>query len=190
MDYLVWALILLAVGLLFLVLEFFVPSSGLLGVLCGLSIVGAIVLGFMAGPLPGSAILLAVLVIVPVLIIVGVQWWPETPIGKLILIPRPASSEEVLPPNLVSSHRDELVGKRGIARSLMLPGGVVEIDRQSFDAVSTGLTIEPGQPIVVVAVDTHRLIVRADNSIVAAELSDVQPANPLDAQIPDPFAEG
>ena len=41
MDYLTWALILLGFGLVCLVLEFFVPSSGALGVLCALSLVNA-----------------------------------------------------------------------------------------------------------------------------------------------------
>ena len=46
MDFFTWALILLAFGMVCLVLEFFVPSSGVLGVLCALSLAGAIVLGF------------------------------------------------------------------------------------------------------------------------------------------------
>ena len=58
MDATTWALLLLVLGLVFLVLEFFIPSGGALAVLCALSLLAAIVVGFMAGPWTGAAILL------------------------------------------------------------------------------------------------------------------------------------
>src|SRR5436189_236087 len=58
MTPLAWALVLLLLGLVFLVLEFFVPSGGALAVMCALSFLGAIVVGFFAGPWTGASILL------------------------------------------------------------------------------------------------------------------------------------
>ena len=97
MSFLLWALLLLLAGCIFLALEFFVPSSGTLGVLAALSFVGAIVLAFMAGPGYGTATFIAVLVIVPSACILAVKYWPDTPIGRMILIQRPESPDEVLP---------------------------------------------------------------------------------------------
>jgi membrane-bound serine protease (ClpP class) len=53
-----------------------------------------------------------------------------------------------------------LVGKVGVAQSMMLPSGAVLIDGQLIDAVSQGLAIDPGQPVVVVEVKANRVMVR------------------------------
>src|ERR1043165_9427933 len=97
MDYFTWALILLAFGMFCLILEFFVPSSGVLGMLCALSLIGAIVLGFMSGTTTGAALLLGVLMVVPAILFAAIQYWPETSIGKMILNTPPSHADEVLP---------------------------------------------------------------------------------------------
>src|SRR4051794_1818632 len=89
MSPLVWSILLLVLGLVFLVLEFVIPSGGALGVLCALSFLAAIVVGFIAGPWTGTTMLLAVCLIVPLSVGAAVRWWPDTPIGKLMLVERP-----------------------------------------------------------------------------------------------------
>jgi membrane-bound ClpP family serine protease len=186
------AFALLLLGLIFLVLEFFIPSAGALGTLCALSLLAAIVVGFMAGPWTGATILVIEALVVPAALAAAVKWWPETPIGRLILIPRPNSPDEVLPDNENYRGLKDLVGKRGWARGIMLPSGSVLIDNRPYDAVSEGMPIEAGQTVLVVAVSTQRLVVRPDNTI-RAEL--VEPAvagassDPLAQQVADPFAE-
>ena len=183
---LLWALLLLAAGCIFLVLEFFVPSSGTLGVLAALSFVGAIVLAFMAGPVYGTATFVAVLVIVPTAGILAVKYWPETPIGRMILIQRPATPDEVLPETEAYRGMQHLVGRHGITKSLMMPGGVVEVDHKSYDAVSDGMAIEPGTRVVVVAISTQRVVVRPDDAITTDNFAD----EPLAAQVlPDEAGE-
>lgn len=196
MDVATWAILLLVIGLLLLVLEFFVPSGGALAVACALSLLGAIVLGFMAGPWTGVGILLTVCVVVPAAAGAAVRWWPDTPFGKLILVQRPKSSDEVLPQTMAYQGLKHLVGRRGQAKGLMVPSGLVVIDGNTFDAVSEGVAIEPGHAVIVIGVSTQRLIVRPDNTIVA-ELAGESPhavtptpaGGPLVADIPDPFAE-
>jgi len=186
-----WAILLFILGLIFLALEFVVPSSGALGAMCALSFVAAIFVGFLAGRVTGAAILLAVCLVVPTAVAAAVRWWPDTPIGRLMLIQRPKSPAEVLPETLAYRGLRELVGRRGQARGLMVPSGSVLIDGKTYDAISEGLPIEPHQPIIVVGVSTQRLIVRPD-STVRAELATpeaVAPQGPLVPDIPDPFAE-
>ena len=190
-----WVILLFLLGLIFLVLEFFVPSGGALGFMCALSFVAAIVVGFMSDRWTGLAVLVAVCVVVPLAISAAVRWWPETPVGRLMLIPRPRTSDEVLPETSTYRGLKELVGRRGQARGLMVPSGSVIIEGKTYDAISEGTPIEPLQPIIVVGVSTQRLIVRPDH-MVHAEL--VQPNSvpeavpadePLIQDIPDPFAE-
>src|SRR6476661_4362442 len=97
MDPLYWSILLLVLGLVFLVLEFFVPSGGALAVMCALSFLAAIIVGFMAGPWTGAGVVLAICVIVPTSVSATIRWWPDTPIGNLMLIKPPRSSDEVLP---------------------------------------------------------------------------------------------
>ena len=189
MDYLGWSIVLFLLGLLFLVLELFVPSWGLLGVLAGASFAGAVTLAFMAGPAYGLGVLLTVMVVVPAALVAAVNWWPETPIGRLILIRRPEHAEEVLPETEGYRGLKSLVGKRGEAKTLMLPSGAVRIDHRTFDAMSEGTTIEAGQAIIVVGVNMQRLIVRIDDFPFRAELAQTFNANPLAQEIADPFAE-
>lgn len=199
MDYFTWALILLAFGLLCLVLEFFLPSSGMLGLLCGLSLVGSVVLGFMSGSNTGAGLLLGILIVVPVVIFAAIQYWPETAIGRMVLIPRPTHADEVLPETKAYRGLAALVGKRGVAKSLMLPGGIVQIEGQNYDAISEGTVIEAGQRIVVVHISTQRLVVRIDdrplntpapNQFTTGDSAAITPNEmALPADIENPFAE-
>jgi membrane-bound serine protease (ClpP class) len=56
--------------------------------------------------------------------------------------------------------RRRLVGRVGVAKSLMLPSGAVLIDGELVDAVSQGIAIDPGQAVVVVEVRANRVMVR------------------------------
>lgn len=194
MDAAAWALLLLGVGFILLVLEFFVPSGGTLAIMCALSFLAAIVVGFIDGPLTGCGILITEAVVIPIALAAAVRWWPETPIGRMILIQRPKSPDEVLPDTEAYRGLADLVGRRGVAKGLMVPSGLVRIDDKTYDAVSEGTAIEPGQPVLVVSVSTQRLVVRPDTTI-RAELADATAApsasgDPLDQPIADPFAEG
>jgi membrane-bound ClpP family serine protease len=190
MDMFGWSIALFLLGLAFLIAEFFLPSAGILGLLAALSFVGAVVLAFLAGPYYGFGLLLSMLVIVPAALLAAVRYWPETPIGRRILIQPPQHAEEVLPATEGYRVLRTLVGKRGISKSLMLPSGAVQIDDRTYDALSEGLTIESGQPILVVGVNMQRLIVRLDDSPIRAEFAtDYEPLSPLAQEIPDPFAE-
>jgi membrane-bound ClpP family serine protease len=195
MSPLAWSILLLLLGLTFLVLEFVIPSGGALGVLCALSFLAAIIVGFIAGPLPGTAVLLSICLIVPLSVGATVRWWPDTPIGKLMLVERPRSSDEVLPETVAYRGLKDLIGRRGQSRGLMMPGGNVVIDGKTYDAVSEGQPIEPHQPVIVVGVSTQRLVVRLDTA-VTAQLADEPPtqptadhSQPLIDDIADPFAE-
>ena len=195
MDAATWAVLLLLVGHALLILEFFVPSGGALAVMCALSFLAAIVVGFMAGPVTGITILITICVLVPTSVGAAVRWWPDTPIGKMILVPRPKSADEVLPHTVAYRGLKELVGRRGQAKGLMVPSGLVLVDGKTYDAVSEGVPIESGHAIIVVGVSTQRLVVRPDTTILA-ELAEPTPAaasppqaGPLVADIPDPFAE-
>src|SRR5206468_57551 len=194
MTPLTWSILLLVLGLVFLVVEFFIPSGGALAVMCALSFLAAIIVGFIAGPWTGTIVLLIICLVVPSAAAAAVRWWPDTPIGKLVLIQRPRSADDVLPETMAYRGLKDLVGRRGKSKGLMVPSGSVVIEGKTYDAVSEGMPIEPQQSVIVIGVSTQRLVVRPDNTIQAQLVSEkiplpANPNEPLIADIPDPFAE-
>lgn len=158
-EALFWAGILVVVAIGFFVLELFIPSGGVLSALAMLAIVGSVIAAFNGGFLPGMIALVGNLILIPLLIIAAIKWWPYTPIGRMIVLHIPESEEDVLPDTPALRELHELVGRRGIAKTKMLPSGAVVIDGRTYDAVSDGVAIEPRQPIRVKAIRTNRIIV-------------------------------
>ncbi len=178
MSIVAWAILLLLIGLVILVLEFLIPSSGVLGVLATMAIIGSIWLGFMYDLRTGTVLLLTAVIVVPILLFGAIKYWPDTPIGRRMLI-QPPTDDELRPPEDPHWHLTSLIGKRGRSRTEMLPGGTVEVDGRRFDAVSDSGAIEASTPIIVLRLETNRLVVRADDSpIVATLVSAIDPAIP------------
>ncbi len=155
LDPLGWAIVLLVLGCGLLVLEVFIPSGGIFGFLAALAVIGSMVMGFRRDATTGLSFMAIAVFAVPAVIALAFKYWPKTPMGKAFLGSVP-SELEVKP----EDPRRELVGKVGIAQSKMLPSGSVLIDGNLVDAVSQGLAIDPGEPVVVVEVRANRVMVR------------------------------
>lgn len=187
--FLIWASLLLLLGLSLVVLEVFVPSGGILGCLAGLSLVVSIILAFLSGPWTGLGFMTVVIIALPICIGVALRVWPETPMGRRILLDVPRG-DEMLPNDQHRRGLKELVGKVGRAKSLMLPSGVVAIGDQVVDAVSEGLAIEAGQLVRVVEVHGNRVVVRpTDEEAVGSINTDEALNRPIDTIGLDPFQD-
>ncbi|HVA47919.1 MAG TPA: NfeD family protein [Pirellulales bacterium] len=159
LDPVAWAVILMLVGVSLAVLEIFIPSGGVIGFLSIVSVLSAIGLAFYRGPWYGLSFLGLAVVALPAVLIAALQYWPETAIGRRVLLAAP-TSEEVLPQDDERRLLKALVGRIGQAKSLMLPSGAVFIDGRNIDAVSEGMAIEKGQWVQVVEVRGTRVVVR------------------------------
>jgi membrane-bound serine protease (ClpP class) len=166
MEPLFWSILLLVAALALIVLEIFIPSGGVLSVLAALAVIASLAVAFTGGMWTGILMMLVTIVIVPLVVAGAVHWWPRTPIGRLIVLETPASEDEVLPDNPEYRRLGELVGKRGIAKTKMLPSGLVEIDDQTYDALTDGVAIDPGQWIQVIAVRARRIVVMPVDEMV------------------------
>ena len=189
MESLLWPCLLLMLGVALIVLELFVPSGGLLSVMAALAIVASIVVAFAEGLVAGTLALLFATIVVPAVVAAAIKWWPHTPVGRLMLIKRPASADEVLPEPQPYQVRECMVGKCGVAKSELLLSGDVLIEGRVYDSVSNGMPITAGQPVKVVDVNMRRIVVRpmTEAEIAAQrERSDVL-ATPLDRLGIEPF---
>jgi membrane-bound serine protease (ClpP class) len=154
-----WAILLFAAGCALVVLEVFVPSGGIIGILSAVAFIGAIVLAFQpsatTGPTIGFIFAMVTVFAVPSLVALAFKYWPKTRMGKAFLGELP-SEADVAPQDA----RRALIGRVGVTRTKMLPCGAVEIDGQIIDAVSQGQAIEPGTYVVVSEVRANRVVVR------------------------------
>lgn len=186
LDLWVWAILLLILGMGLAVLEVFIPSGGILGFLSICSILGAIVVGFRQGPIAGVAVLTLAVFGLPLVVVLALKYWPETPMGRRIILMAP-KSEEVLPDSTSQRKLRELVGQVGVAKSQMLPSGAVVIDGRIIDAVSEGVPIEPGQRVCVIEARGNRVVVRPVEDAPPATTAANPLDRPIDSVISDPW---
>ena len=121
MDYATLSLLLLACGILVIVVEMFVPSAGILGIVAATLLLAGVIAAFFKSLFFGLSVLTVTSLTMPFLFWLLVKVWPMTPLGKAVLM---NDTLEVLP----ESTTDTLVGQVGIAKTKMLPSGTVVID--------------------------------------------------------------
>ncbi|PQO44078.1 NfeD family protein [Blastopirellula marina] len=177
--YFALVLMALAVGLIFL--EFLLPSAGILGVLAFFTMLTSIGWAYYyCGPVIGTIFLGAAVVAMPAIFALAVKYWPHTPIGKMVLLNTPANTEEE---EAEKEHLIRLIGKVGIASCPLLPGGFADIEGESWNVISESGAIEAGEKIEVVEVDgTQLVVVRADDQAAAPPPSGGKSAD-------DPFSQ-
>lgn len=190
MDYWVWAVMLLALGFALAMLEVFIPSGGVLGVLAVCTILAAIFLGFRESLGVGFATVGAAAVGVPILVMVAMKLWPYTPLGRRLTLQSP-HEEDVVPLSREQQLLAELVGRLGRARTKMLPSGTIVVDGRTWDAVSDGAAIDPGETVRVEALRGNWLVVRRAEGEAepAAPNALDQPLESLAEPLVDPFAD-
>ncbi len=185
-------IILLVTGLFLLVAELFIPSGGLLAILSASSLIASVVTAFMAGgPTLGMTFLGVIAVALPVVLFAAVKYWPDTPMGRLILVTPPEHPDDVLPDSEEYRRVQSLVGHDGIAQTSMLPSGGVLIDGKIYDALSQGEAIEQGDLVRVIEVSGNHIVVRkitADSVAISDKEGEKTSSSPApDTYLEDPF---
>ena len=149
---------LLALGLLLILVEVFIPSMGILGTLAAGSIVTGGVLAFQHDP-NGLFVgyLITSVVLIPLMIFTGLRILPKTPIGKALMISGPSfSSEEA---QASEAGLDELVSREGAAVTHLRPAGIAMFDDRRVDVVTQGELVDKGSRVRVIKVEGNRVVV-------------------------------
>ncbi|MDP6445538.1 MAG: NfeD family protein [Pirellulaceae bacterium] len=182
MEPIYWSIALLLIGLFLVILELFIPSGGILSIGAAVCLVGSIVTAFFAGPRAGVMMLTVNLIVTPLSLLLALKVWPHTPMGKSVM-PDSPTEEDVK----VYDERAELVGRHGEVKTKMLPSGIVQIDGQSYDAVSESDPLEPNQIVEVVSVSGNRMVVRRYEGPIESPIASDPNDNPLNRLESDPF---
>ena len=157
-----YAIILIIVGLVLVLLEVLIPSGGLISVLAGAVIIGGIVLGFKQSTATGSALLIVTFVCVPVLITLGLKFFPQTAVGRrMLLIPsrREATAGVTAPAGVSDVDFSSLKGKSGRTVTPLRPSGIAEIEGERYSVVALGEMIDQDVEIVVVKLEGNSVVV-------------------------------
>jgi len=157
---LVWGLLLLGVAAFLGVMEFFIPSAGIIGIVALLVAIAGVICLWTHETAWGVTGLLSVLVIAPTGTYFGFKVLPYTPIGKGLILSNPEPSENDEAANSPLILRMALVGQEGLAQTDLRPIGVVKIAGARHDAVAETGYIPQGSTVKVVSADGIQLKVR------------------------------
>lgn len=155
------AVILLLLGVVLIIAEFFVPG-GILGIIGTVALVASL---FLSGyDITHMAWSISIAIIVAIVAAVVLFKWIGMERGffkKLIL--RDIATTEL---GYVSNEdRDELVGEECIAITDLRPAGTVLLDNKRIDVVSEGDYIKKDSKVIILDVEGMRVVVRKKRSI-------------------------
>ena len=165
-----WTFLFLSLAFAAAVLELFLPSGGFLAVLSIAFLVTSIVFSFQAGSFFGSLYTLIVCLLVPVFLWAALRIWPDTWIGRRILLT--PEDDPALIPDEEQQTLKQLIGKHGMAKSTMLLGGLIEIEGHRYNAVSDAEPIESGEAVVVIRIEGTSIIVRKTKAAESPAMDD------------------
>lgn len=159
-----WAVLLILLGIVFLIIEGFVPSGGILFILAIACLVVGVTMIFFApesegGGLFGGLVAIAILlVVVPTLVMLWLHYWPQTRFGRKFFLPAPADQAAPVPP--ASSVNESLLGQIGQTLTDLRPSGVTLIQGRRVDTQTEGIFVPAGRWVRVVEVRHGQITVR------------------------------
>lgn len=148
-----WLVIaLMVIGLLLLAAEVFViPGFGVAGVLGTASLGGGVVIAWGTwGAFTGATLLFGSLAGTVLFLVLFFKSWAG---NRLVL------SDTLANTSAVSDEDERLIGRRGLAVTMLRPSGAAEFGEDRVEVETDGDFIAQGQPVVVTAVEQGRVVV-------------------------------
>lgn len=145
---------LIAAGLLLVFCEVFVPG-GVLGLCGAIAVLVGIVGAFTRGVSTGLTATAAALGFGLCGFYLWVKYFPRSRVGKKLILQDDAHDWHGF-----DTSNAELLGKEGVAHSMLRPAGTALIDGRRVDVVSRGEMIDPESRIEVIEVEGNRVVVK------------------------------
>jgi membrane-bound ClpP family serine protease len=170
-TYLLWGFVLFALALALLLLELFIPSGGLIGVLCGVAAIASIVAFFMYDTSWGVGVALAYLILAPIVLVAIFKLWLNSPIARLMILSGSTGEADAADadedPDAAERKRRQrlaelkaLIGVEGVTETALRPVGTIRIKGQRIDGMAESGIIEANTPVVVTDVYDNQIKVR------------------------------
>lgn len=160
---LLWGIGLMLAAAVILLLEVFLPSGGILGLLAFVVAVAGVVVLFRYDTIWGVSGIGAMVVILPAFGWFMLNIFPDTPVGRRFILGREDRDDENdgNTPRNAPDARLALRGATGEVAQTLRPVGFIVIDGTRHEAISdTGDVLDPGTAVRVVGIDLHELRVR------------------------------
>ncbi len=163
----VWGVVLLTTAAVLLVVEVGLPSGGLISLgAAACAVAGLVCLTFEDTAL-GLWATLAVLIATPFILGFMVKVWPNTPIGRLLILNGDGADESdegtsEKPTRVAATEERPLphVGQRGSAKTPLRPVGTCVIGGARLECLAEAGAIDAGADVEVVDVDGNEVRVR------------------------------
>lgn len=153
------AVLLLAGAVGLFMLEMFVPSGGILGVLSAVCLVAGVVMLCVVNLSWGLGVGFVAVCALPFAIGGALKIWPDTPIGRWLTLND--AQEPITQQPDARREADPRVGKEGRALTDLRPIGTCLIDERREECIASTGMIEQGETVRVVAVEGMQLRVEA-----------------------------
>lgn len=157
------ALVLLVIGLGVLVTEVFVPSGGALAIITTLTLFLALAFAYVAWferyPSLWWGFCVLELAAIPVTLGGSFYVLPNTRLGRKMLLEAP-DADQLEPHAEESARLAQLVGKYGRTLTVLMPGGLVEVEGSRLHAFSEGQVVDLGKSVLILEARGTRVLVR------------------------------
>lgn len=161
-NWLVWALVLFAVGMAITALEVLIPSGGLLALVVLGCLVGSLACAYQHSGLAMVILAAVEVVCVPTMVIVAFKILPRTSIGRQLFLRPPGQRGAPQSSSPVSGEADdhaELLGADGVVVTALRPSGTAEFNGRRISVVSNGEAIGEGRRVRVALIEGNRIVV-------------------------------
>ncbi|MGM9943904.1 MAG: nodulation protein NfeD [Lysinibacillus sp.] len=149
-------IILFIIGLVLLLLEFFVPG-GIVGIIGGALIIISLLFAGASVTHMAYSIIIAMFIALIGMVILMKFFGKKLHVFNKLVLRDATTTEEGYVSN---TNRVELIGRIGEAVTPLRPAGVIIIENERIDAVSEGSYIDKGKQVEVIKVEGSRIVVR------------------------------
>lgn len=152
------AVILFILCAVLLVVEFFIPSFGLIFIVALCCLAGGISIFYKTLPNSGWTGIVTAIVVIPIVFVIVFKIFPHTGLGKSVSLEGPTKKTGEGVPDADQLQR--LLGKTGVTISPLRPVGMSDFDGMRFECVAETGYVEKGRQVKVIKVESTQLTVR------------------------------
>lgn len=160
----VWAIVCFAVAIVLILIEFFIPSGGLIGLGAAVAAVAGIVLLFQVNTWLGLIGAIVCVAALPFIIAAGLKIFPNTPVYRWLVLanaPARAADARSIERGCADGSADRaLVGQEGEALTDLRPVGTCLIAGRRRECLAEGGVIPAGSRVRVTLADGMQVKVR------------------------------
>jgi membrane-bound ClpP family serine protease len=153
------AIALLLLAFLLVAAELFIPSHGVLTAFAVLAGAASVWLAYSHAPALGLGFGIVLLVATPFVFYMAIRIYPSTSVGKKVLLQNPVAASQGFEEE--TAQLEALVGRQGVALTLLRPAGSIDINGRRIDAMAESDMIPAGTPVEVLKVVGLKVIVKA-----------------------------